>query len=382
MRCIQTQGVYHPDDASIDGTVLVFDGGIVTAVRDDVPNDAELIADYQGYALPGLVDAHSHASIRPWEGNQIDQLCTDSAIQAVRSTANLRTDLKAGTTTMRLMGEERYLDIQLADLARSGELTAPRLLPSGVPLTPTGGHGHALTATDGPEEIRRRVRKNVDAGAHHIKYFATGGVSSDSGAVDTPTYSDEEVKAIIAEANRQGVHVAAHAHGGAGAEQAIDLGVDTIEHGGALEAPLLEMLDGSNRHVVGTFSILHHPQGIEGGDGDKPGTMQKVTKAREQEEETWTELLSRDIDVALGTDSMHGHLADEVEHLVSLGATPERALRAVTTEAARAARVDNRVGSLEPGKSADVVIVADHPKKTPETLKDPIAVLKQGDVLS
>ncbi|MDY6818514.1 MAG: amidohydrolase family protein [Halobacteriales archaeon] len=280
MRCVRTAGVYHPDGGTVEGSVVCFEAGKITAIEDTVPSDAEVLADTDGYALPGLVDAHSHASIRPWEGDQLAQLRADKARGAARAISNLRTDLEAGTTTMRLMAEERHLDIELADLEAEGEITAPRLLPSGVHLTPTGGHGQAITATDGPDAIREQIRTNLAAGAHHVKYFATGGISSATGGLASAPYADAEVEAIVEEAHRQGVHVGAHAHGGPGARQAIDAGVDTIEHAGALGEAAIDRLDGGDQHVVGTFSILNHPRGIEAGDADEPAIMAKVETAR------------------------------------------------------------------------------------------------------
>ena len=377
-QCIRAAGVYDPDAGEMDGTVVEFEGGEVLAVRDDVPDDAEVVLDTDGYVLPGLVDAHSHASIRPGEGNQLAQMRADPAEQAVRAVRNLRRDLNSGVTTMRLMAAERYVDVTFARLEREGELDAPRLLPSGVHLTPTGGHGKALTATDGPDEIRTRVRTNYERGAHHIKYFATGGVSSEAGGLDSANYTDEEVEAIVSEAHRHGMHVATHAHGGPGVLQAIEYGVDTIEHAAALPGEAIDALDGSDQFVVGTFSLLHDPEGIEQGDADTPAIVRKVEQAREIEGETWTAVLERDINVAVGTDSMHGNLHREMELLCEFGASPERAIRAATSDAARAARVDDRAGTLERGKSADAVVVDDDPRQDLGTLASPTAVFKRG----
>jgi imidazolonepropionase-like amidohydrolase len=286
--------------------------------------------------------------------------------------------LEAGTTTIRLLGCEHRLDLRLQEAEQAGELSAPRILPCGGHFTPTNGHGHALTATDGPDAIRKRVRELVAAGAHQVKYFATGGVSSTAGGLSKAPYTDEEVAAIIGEAHRQGVHVAAHAHGGSGARQALDAGVDTIEHAGALSSALIDQLDGSETHVVGTFTILHEADGIEGGDAGNEAVMAKVEAAREQEREVWTELLERDISVALGTDSMHGRLPTEAAHLVTLGATPERALQAVTTEAARAARVEDTAGRIAEERPADIVVVPAHPVEEIAALQEPLAVIKNG----
>jgi len=378
MQYVSTDGVYRPDEETVDGSVVCLENGEVAAVRDSVPADAEALYDGPGYALPGFVDAHSHGPIRPGEGDQLGQMRADPAEQAIRAANNLRRDLRAGTTTMRTMGCEHRLDLRLRASERAGELDAPRLLPCGGHLTPTNGHGHALTATDGPEACRQRVRELLAAGAHHVKYFATGGVSSGAGSLDRAPYSDAEAEAIVSEAHRQGVHVATHAHGGAGARQAIEAGVDTVEHAAAFDAELVDLLAGSDAHAVGTFSILHDPSGIVGGDADDPEVMARVEEARASERESWERLLDADVPVAVGTDSMHGNLADEAAHLVDYGASTETAVRAITSEAAHAARA-TQAGTLDPGNRGDVVVVAEHPAENVGTLADPVAVVKNGE---
>ena len=378
MRCYETRGVYHPDEERVGPGTVCVENGEVVGLYEEPPSDAEDVVSLDGYTLPGLVDAHSHGPIRPGEGDQLGQMRQDPATQAVRATRNLGRDLRAGTTTIRLLGCEHRLDLRLAEAEAAGELDAPRILPCGGHFTPTNGHGHALTATDGAEEIRQRVRELVAAGAHQIKYFATGGVSSTSGALAQAPYTDAEVEALIDEAHRQGVHVAAHAHGGPGAAQAVEYGVDTVEHAGSLSPELMDRIEAAESHVVGTFTILHEADGIEGGDADNAAVMAKVEQAREQEREVWEELLEHDVPVALGTDSMHGRLPKEVAHLVDLGTSPERALRAVTTEAARAARVVEEAGQVAEGCAADLLVVPEHPAENPETLQEPLAVVKNG----
>lgn len=378
MHCLDTAGVYHPDEERFGPGVVCIEDGVVVDLREEVPENATVTLTTDGYVLPGFVDAHSHGPIRPGEGDQLGQMRADPATQAIRATRNLRADLEAGTTTVRLLGCEHRLDIRFAHAERDGELDAPRILPCGGHLTPTNGHGHALTATDGEEAIRTRIRELVAAGAHQVKYFATGGVSSSSGGLSHAPYTDAEVAAIVDEAHRQGVHVAAHAHGGAGARQAIEAGVDTIEHAGALSAEERDLLEASDAHAVGTFTILHDPEGIEGGDADDAAVMAKVEEAREREREVWEDLLTREVPVALGTDSMHGKLPDEALHLAELGASPERAVRAITTEAARAARVEGSAGTVAEGRPANLVVVGGHPVEEMETLRSPEAVFKAG----
>ena len=381
MEYVSCRGVYHPDEERVEGSVLELADGRVRAVREDVPDGADPVVDVDAYALPGLVDAHTHAPIRPWEGDQSGQMRAPAAEQAARAVANLGRDLAAGTTTARLMGCEDRLDVHLRAAARAGEFDAPRLHVCGGHLTPTAGHGGAGTTTDGEAAIRERIRGNVAAGADHVKYFATGGVSSTSGGLDRAPYSRAEVDAIVDEAHRQGLPVAAHAHGGPGARDAVEAGVDTIEHAALLERDLVETLAADGRHVVGTFSLLFDEDGIEAGDADSAAVMAKLREARAAVRDVWADVLDTDVPVALGTDSMHGRLPREVTHLVELGATPERALRAVTSEAARALGADD-VGHLREGARADVVLVAADPREEPGTLADPVAVVRDGEVVA
>lgn len=379
LRAVRTEGIYAPQESGYDGSVVVFDGEHVSEIRDDVPNDVPVVADHDGYAIPGLVDAHSHATIRPWEGDQIGQLGAHRTTATVKAVNNLSTDLAAGTTTMRLMAEEGYLDVRLAEAEQAGEIESPRLLPSGIHLTPTDGHGMVHTATDGVDQIRQRIRENMREGATHTKFFATGGISSDTGSPGQSQYSREEVQMIVEETHRHEKHVATHAHGGAGARLAIEAGVDTIEHASLFTDEEIGMLEGSDQYVVGNFAIGSHPRGIEAGDGDNPAIMAKLNESREKSAEAWRKILDADLDIALGTDSMHGFMYYEVGKLVELGATPEQALNAATLDAARAICRADEVGSLDPGKRGDLVLLADDPTQNTETLDDPVGVFKNGE---
>src|SRR5262245_62922394 len=138
--------------------------------------------------MPGLVDCHSHASIVPGLGDQVGQLCRGPVPQALAATANLRTDLAAGTTTMRIMGEEHFLDIDIRDAIEAGVIVGPRLLVAGRGLAANNGHGRALASYDGVDEVRRGAREDLRRGANHVKIFVTGGVSA-TGAMSTASPS-------------------------------------------------------------------------------------------------------------------------------------------------------------------------------------------------
>ncbi|SFL33110.1 Imidazolonepropionase [Halogranum rubrum] len=378
LRAVRTKGIYNPESRDYDKTVVVFEGGRVSELRDDVPNDVPLVADHDGVAIPGLVDAHSHATIRPWEGDQIGQLGAHRTTATVKAVNNLRTDLEAGTTTMRLMAEEGYLDVRLAEAEQSGEIESPRLLPSGIHLTPTDGHGMVHSATDGVEEIRRRIRENMREGATHTKFFATGGISSDTGSPGQSQYSREEIQMIVDETHRHEKHVATHAHGGAGARMAIEEGVDTIEHANLFGDEEIDMLEGSDQYVVGNFAIGSHPRGIETGDADNPAIMAKLRESRVKSADAWQQILETDVNIAIGTDSMHGYMYYEAGKIVELGATTERALNAATLDAARAIDREDEVGSVTPGKRGDLVLLDDDPTADISALENPAGVFKDG----
>lgn len=378
VRAVRTEGIYNPESRDYDKTVVVFEGGHVSELRDDVPTDVPLVADHDGVAIPGLVDAHSHATIRPWDGNQIEQLGAHRTTATVKAVNNLRADLEAGTTTMRLMAEEGYLDVRLAEAEQADELESPRLLPSGIHLTPTDGHGMVHTATDGAEEIRRRIRENMREGATHTKFFATGGISSDTGSPGQSQYSREEVQTIVDETHRHEKHVATHAHGGAGARMAIEEGVDTIEHASLFGDEEIDMLEGSDQYVVGNFAIGSHPNGIEAGDADNPAIMAKLRESREKSADAWQKILAADVNIAIGTDSMHGYMYYEAGKIVEFGATPERALNAATLDAARAIRREDEVGSVVPGKRGDLVLLDGDPTVDISALAEPVGVFKDG----
>lgn len=376
------QGIYDPSTGTFGDPVAVFKGDRVVERRADVPADASLLVDHEGYAIPGLVDAHTHATIRPGEGDQLGQLGADRTVAAVRSVNNLREDLEAGTTTARLMAEEGYLDIRLAEMEEAGELTSPRLLPSGIHLTPTDGHGMVHTATDGPTEIRKRIRENMRQGAYHTKFFATGGVSSDTGSPGQSQYTREEIRTIVDETHRHEKQVSTHAHGGEGAIIAIEEGVDTIEHASRFGEREIELLSGSDQYIVGNFAISHHPSGIEAGDGDRPAIMKKLKKSREIAAETWRRILDADVNVAVGTDSMHGFMGYELAKLVEFGANPAAALNAGTLWAAEACWMADEVGSVTAGKRADIVFLEGDPLADIGAVDRVSAVVKDGEVVA
>jgi imidazolonepropionase-like amidohydrolase len=364
--------------------VVVIDEGRIAAVgpadRIPPPPGARVIDLGGRFVMPGLVDAHSHISIVPGQGDQIGQLRRPPVPQALQATANLRRDLAAGTTTMRVMAEEHFLDVEVREAIQGGVIPGPRLLCATRGITASNGHGRALSSFDGVDAVRRGVRENFARGADHVKLFATGGVSSAATTLNAPGYSREEIRAAVEEAERAGKYAAAHAHGGAGLRIAVEEGVATIEHGAlATDEDVALMID-RRAWLVCTFSILFHPDGIERGDAGRPAIMEKVRWARGVVNERFPRILKSGVRFAVGTDSMHGQMAFELEALVRFGVRPREALLAATRRGAEACRVEREVGTLEPGKRADLIAVEGDPLRDIAAMRRVVFVMTDGVV--
>jgi imidazolonepropionase-like amidohydrolase len=350
---------------AIDHGVVVVEGERIKAVgrQSDVavPEGAQITDCGEQTILPGFVDAHSHASIVPGLGDQIGQLRQPPAPQVLRAVQNLRTDLRAGTTTMRVVGEEHFIDVDLRDAIAAGRLPGPRLRVATRPITARNGHGAALTFSDGEDEIRKNIRENVARGADLIKLFMTGGVSSKGTAARWYAYSRREVEVAVEEAHRNNKPVAVHAHGGPGVRICVEAGVDTIEHGKLCEFDDLVEMRRRSIWLVTNNAVSGHPDGIEKGDGHVPSIMAKLREAREAARRNFKAVLESGVKWALGTDSMHGLLWWEIAKVVEWGADPHDAILAATRRAAEAIGMAGEVGTLEPGKYADVISVDGNP---------------------
>jgi imidazolonepropionase-like amidohydrolase len=361
--------------AAQDGGQLVIDDGRL--VEGPAPEGAHVVDLGSAFVMPGIIDAHTHLSVMPGRGDQLGQLRQPPGQQALRVPDNVRADLRAGTTTMRIMAEEDWLDVHARDAIVAGELEGPELLIATRGLTATNGHGRAKSAFDGVDELRRAARENLARGADFLKLFATGGVSSGS-TLDRSVYSVAEMRAVVEEAQRAGTYVAAHAHGGVGLRAAVEAGIRTIEHAAMAGEREVELMLEAECWVVGTYTILFHPDGIERGDADDPNVLRALRIAREHVAERAPRVLGSGLRFALGTDSMHGHMAFEIQTAIRFGVAPGDALLAATANAAHMLGIADRVGSLEPGKDADLIALDGNPLDDPTALERVVHVMKKG----
>jgi imidazolonepropionase-like amidohydrolase len=363
-----------------DAAVLL-DGDRIVAVgpaRSFERVDAERIDLGDATLLPGFVDAHTHLSIRPGEGDQHGQLRRPIVAQALRAVPNLRRMVESGVTTARIMGEQAGIDFVFREQVAAGEILGPRLFVSGMALSATNGHGRALGVADGVDGVRIAVRANLRDGADHIKFFMTGGVSSSGSSLYAYHYGREEVRAIVEEAHRAGRRVAVHAHGGPGVTICAEEGVDSIEHGGLLTEENAAVMAERGTDLVLTKTIGHHPDGIERGDGHRPEIIAKMRESRAMDTEVFARVRAYGLRFALGTDSMHGYFGYEITWLIEHGVAIEDALIAATRHGALVMGLEREIGTLEVGKRADVIALAGDTLASARVGRDDVRLVVAG----
>lgn len=358
--------------------VLIEDERIVAVgPAEELLERADHVVEWTGLILiPGFVDAHTHISIRPGEGDQHAQLAEHTAWQAIRGVRNVAAMIASGVTTARIMGERDGLDFAFKRASRAGEISSPRLFVSGMALSASHGHGRVLGVADGVEGVRQAVRANLAAGADHIKLFVTGGISSRGTDVYAHHYSREEIRAAVEEAHRAGVRVAAHAHGGPGVTICAEEGVDSVEHGALLTDENVAAMREHGTRLVLTNAIAFHPEGIAQGDADSTDILAKLRAANQRSEGAFERARDAGIPFALGTDSMHGYFGHEIVWLTDRGVSPADALTAATQGGALVMGLDAEIGELRAGMRADIIALGANP------LEDPRAVFDVREIMS
>lgn len=374
---VRCKGLFDSVAAELlDGAVLVIDDGMVTAIERDQGESSDSDADFgDAYIIPGLVDAHDHFGIDMGDGEEAaDQ---DPQYRTLKGVKNARLMVESGITTLRSAGERHGLGNHMRRAIAKGWCIGPRSILSGVPICSTGGHGWFLgIEADGPDAVRAAVRGNVKNGCDMIKMIITGGVTTPGGTLVRTCFTQPEIEAAVSETHLAEKRIGVHCYGGPAATWAIEAGVDNIEHGTFLDNDQLEAMASRGTLLVATTSVM------KAAADDISVAPFMRDRFREVSVE-YVALLKRakaaGVRIAVGCDTHHASLAEEVETLLEAGFTTAEALQAATLTGAYAAGVGGQVGSLSVGKHADFVVVDIDPiEDLPKALRSIRAVYKDG----
>jgi imidazolonepropionase-like amidohydrolase len=383
-----------------DGRIIEVRDGLVDAGAAGVAG-AEVIDLRDRYVLPGLIDTHVHlTSDTGGVLSQLEEVRLNPPAKAYNALLNAHKTLAAGFTTVRNLGDRDGVTLALRDAVRDGKVTGPNIVDAGTAISTTSGHmDPALgfrddlheaidrygNTCDGADDCRRAVRLQVGRGVDVIKIATTGGVNSRIGAGIGQQMFQDEANAIVETARLYGKKVAVHAHGQDGVKVALVAGVASVEHGTVLDDECLALFVKTGAYYVPTLSTVNGYLERLAADPNaySPTVRAKIDWRIKVTGESLRKAVPRGVRIAFGTDagvSKHGRNADEFELMVKYGMTPAQALQAATVNAADLLGVSADVGTLEPGKRADLIAVDGNPLEDVTVLKQVSFVMKDGAV--
>ncbi|HEY0324580.1 MAG TPA: amidohydrolase family protein [Allosphingosinicella sp.] len=383
---------------------IVVRDGRVERIADgfiDAPAGARLIDLRDRFVLPGLIDSHVHLDSDRAGNEGFMAGFTDSvALRSQEAAWNARKTLDAGFTTVRNLGSSDGVTLGLRDAIVRGWAIGPRIVDAGSAISATAGHidptlgireefHDALRAggsnCDSAEECRRAVRRQIALGADVIKIATTGGVNSRIGLGLGAQMFEDEARALIETAHLYGRRVAVHAHGADGVNLALRLGADSIEHGTLLDDESIRLFRQGRAYYVPTLSTVNgYLERIRSNpNAYSPEVRQKIDWRIQITGLALQRAQRAGVRIAFGTDagvSMHGRNADEFPLMVQHGMTPEQAIVAATVNAADLLGLSDEVGTLEPGRVADIVAVRGDPLSDVGVLRNINFVMSRGRV--
>lgn len=392
----------------IDGTAaaprervtIVVDGDRIRAIEGGFtePGGGDEVVDLSAATvLPGFMDMHVHLTSEHSRTSEIDSVKKSESDRAFDAVVYAERTLLAGFTTVRNLGDQWNTSIALRRAIADGKVKGPRIFTAGRSIGTRGGHADATnsfgpflqsddprldTVCNGADDCREAVRQRYKDGADAIKITATGGVLSIAKSGSAPQFTDEELAAVISTAHDYGMRVAAHAHGAEGIKRAVRNGIDSIEHGTFLDDEGIRLMKEKGTHYVPTISagrwVYDHAQDPT----YFPAIVRpKALEVGPQIQETFGRAWKAGVTIMFGTDCgvcAHGDNAREFGYMVEAGMPAMDAIRAATIVPARYLGIDEKLGSLEAGKIADIVAVPGDPLADVHVLERVSFVMKEG----
>jgi imidazolonepropionase-like amidohydrolase len=380
---------------------LVIEGRMIVAVEKGyaVANTGDELIDLsQKTVLPGLIDLHVHLESETNKDQALQRFTLNDADVALRSALFARKTLMAGFTTVRDVGGSG-VNVALRNAINQGVTEGPRIFTAGKSIATTGGHadptngyrrdlmgdpGPREGVINSPEDARQAVRQRYKDGSDLIKITATGGVLSIAKDGSGPQFTDEELAAIISTAKDYGMHVAAHAHGAEGMKRAVLAGVTTIEHGTKMTEEVMDLMKQRGTFYVPTITAGRFvAEQAKVPDYYHPAVVPKALEIGPMIQDTFRKAYKRGVKIAFGTDAgvfPHGQNAKEFGYMVEAGMAPIDAIHAATVVNAGILGIYDKVGTLEPGKFADIIATDGNPLDDIHALETVTFIMKEGKV--
>jgi imidazolonepropionase-like amidohydrolase len=390
-----------------NGVVIVEGDKIVDAGSNlPIPSAAQVIDLGDATLCPGFMDAHTHLTLDfsgDYNQRRLKELDLNVSEQAIIATAYARATVEAGFTTVRdlgsrFVGSREFVDVALRNSINKGVIVGPRMLVATKGIGATGGHFDPTSGfrdflfgrepdytdgiADGADEIRKAVRFEVKNGADVIKAAVSGGVLSLADEVDTPQLTPAEMAALVDESHRLRKKVAVHCHGNQAAREAIEAGVDSIEHGSFMKPETLTMMKRKGTFLTPTLMATEWIMGKI--DNYPPALQAKAKAAAAARSDMFRNAVKMGVRISFGTDAAvypHGQNAKEFKLMVDLGMNPIDALKSATANDAELLGIAQRVGTLEKGKLADVIAMPGDPTADITATEHVSFVMKEGKII-